>query len=43
MIANFFRVIVGLTGLLLLYVGLFLTETEEGGITESSRGIVGSG
>jgi len=30
MIANFFHLVLGLMGLLLLYAGLFLTETEEG-------------
>jgi hypothetical protein len=30
MVATFFHVLLGLAGLLLLYVGLFLTETEEG-------------
>jgi len=30
MLGNFFHFVMGLTGLLLLYVGLFLTETEEG-------------
>ena len=30
MTANFFHVVLGLMGVLLLYTGLFLTETEEG-------------
>jgi hypothetical protein len=42
MIAIFFRVLLGLAGLLLLYVGFFLTETEEGQL-QTPRGTMDPG